>query len=241
MRSIPVGIGRTARVAVVSAGAALLAWNGATTILAATPPTTVRACVAQSGSAKGIMRYAPGTTACKRGEVALTWNVVGPKGATGPQGPAGVAGQVGPAGPTGPQGAPVPSGAPVSVWQTPWTPDPMFPQEKRSAKLTVPPGKYQLLLSAAFTGMRALNDEDTGYTGTVRCTYIFGGVASSYVGVLAEGGTTALNRQDYLQATAASTVEITCEFVARKATSGSAISARVQIGGLISAMPVSPQ
>jgi hypothetical protein len=235
MRSIPVGIGRTARVAVVSAAAALLAWNGASLVLAAATPTTVRACVAPSGSAKGLMRYAPGTTACKKGETALSWNTVGPTGPTGPQGPVGPAGPTGATGPAGPQGQAAPSNAPVAVWQTPWTPDPMFGGEKRTAQLVVPPGRYQILLSASFTAMKALNDEDAGWGGTVKCRYVFGGAESRYETVLTEYATTILNRQDYLDSPTKSTIEISCSLSAR------AISGRVQIGGLLSAMPVSPQ
>ena len=235
MRSIPVGIGRTARVAVVSAAAALLAWNGASMVLAAATPTTIRACVAPSGSAKGLMRYAPGTTACKKGETALTWNTVGPRGATGPQGIAGATGPTGPTGPAGPQGQAAPSNAPVAVWQTPWTPDPMFGGEKRLAQLVVPPGKYQILLSASFTGMKALNDEDAGWGGTISCRYVFGGAESKYQSLISEFGTVILSRQDYLDAPTKSTIEISCSLTSRS------ISGRVQIGGLISAMPVSPQ
>jgi hypothetical protein len=235
MRSIPVGIGRTARVAVVSAVAALLAWNGASMVLAATTPTTVRACVAPSGSAKGLMRYAPGTTACKKGETALTWNTVGPIGATGPQGPAGPIGVTGPAGPAGPQGQAAPTNAPVPVWQTPWTPAPLFGGEKRLAQLVVPKGKYQILLSASFTGLKALNDEDGGWGGIIKCRYVFGGAESRYESVISEFATVILNRQDYLDTPTTSTIEISCELTARS------ISGRVQIGGLLSAMPVSPQ
>ncbi len=232
MRSIPVGIGRTARVALVSAAAALLVWNGASMVLAAATPATIRACVVASGSSKGLMRYAPGTTACKKGETALTWNTVGPLGPTGPQGPAG---PVGPTGPTGPQGQAAPVDAPVAVWQTPWTPDPMFGGEKRIAQLVVPPGKYQILLSASFTGMKALNDEDAGWGGTVKCRYVFGGADYRYESPITEFGSVLFNRQDYLDTAAKSTIEISCSLTSR------AISGRVQIGGLLSAMPVSPR
>ncbi|MCU0505121.1 MAG: collagen-like protein [Chloroflexi bacterium] len=232
MRSIPVGIGRTARVAVVSAAAALLVWNGASMVLGASTPTTLRACVVASGSTKGLMRYAPGTTACKKGETALTWNTVGPLGPTGPQGPVGPTGATGPA---GPQGQAAPTNAPVAVWQTPWTPDAMFGGEKRVAQLVVPPGRYQIVLSASFTGMKALNDEDAGWGGTIKCRYVFGGAESRYETLITEFGTAILNRQDYVDATAKSLIEISCSLTAR------AISGRVQIGGLLSAMPVSPQ
>ena len=235
MRSIPVGIGRTARVAVVSAAAALLVWNGASMVLAAATPTTVRACVAQSGSAKGVMRYAPGTTACKKGETALTWNTVGPRGATGPQGPVGPTGATGATGPAGPQGQAAPSNAPVPVWQTPWTPAPMFGGEKRLAQLVVPKGKYQILLSASFTGLKALNDEDAGWAGTIKCRYVFGGIESRYESPISEFATVALSRQDYLDTPTPSTIEISCQLTARS------VSGRVQIAGLLSAMPVAPQ
>lgn len=61
------------------------------------------------------------TQSCARGEVALSWNQVGPQGpqglqgltgATGPQGLTGATGAVGPAGPTGPTGATGAAGTP---------------------------------------------------------------------------------------------------------------------------------
>lgn len=54
--------------------------------------------------------------ACLFGQEQVTFNRVGPRGATGPQGeagpqgPAGPAGETGPQGPAGPQGAPGPKG-----------------------------------------------------------------------------------------------------------------------------------
>lgn len=236
MRSIPVGLGRSARVAVVSAAAALLVWNGAASIFAAAPATTIRACVVQSGSTKGLMRYAPGTTPCKKGEVALTWNVAGPTGPVGPRGPEGPQGTQGP---TGPAGAPAPTNAPVPVLQNPWTPDPMFPLEKRTAQLKVPPGKYQILLSVTFSALKALNIEDAGYTGTVMCTYIFGGVSYSYDAGVGEGGSIYLSRQDYLDTAKPSTIEISCGYRTRLPTS-QVVSGRLGIQGLLSAMPVVP-
>src|SRR5436190_18761063 len=67
------------------------------------------ACAKRHG---GRLRVVANPSACRRGEVPLSWNVQGPagaRGATGQAGPAGAAGPVGargPAGATGPQGAP---------------------------------------------------------------------------------------------------------------------------------------
>ena len=72
------------------------------------------ACAKRHG---GRLRVVANPSACRRGEVPLSWNVQGPagaRGATGPAGPAGSAGPAGvrgPAGPTGQQGAPGANGA----------------------------------------------------------------------------------------------------------------------------------
>jgi hypothetical protein len=70
------------------------------------------ACAKKHG---GGLRVVANPSACRRGEVALSWNVQGPagaRGATGPAGPAGPAGARGPAGATGPQGVAGANGAP---------------------------------------------------------------------------------------------------------------------------------
>jgi Lamin Tail Domain/Collagen triple helix repeat (20 copies) len=69
------------------------------------------ACAQKHG---GRLRVVAKPSACRRGEVPLSWNVQGPagaRGATGPAGPAGPAGARGPIGATGPQGAAGANGA----------------------------------------------------------------------------------------------------------------------------------
>jgi collagen triple helix repeat protein len=56
----------------------------------------------------GVLRVIDSAATCARGETALSWNVVGPRGLQGPAGPAGVAGAMGP---QGPQGVPGPQGS----------------------------------------------------------------------------------------------------------------------------------
>jgi Lamin Tail Domain/Collagen triple helix repeat (20 copies) len=82
------------------------------------PNGVIFACAKKHG---GRLRVVANPSACRRGEVALSWNVQGPagaRGATGPAGPVGPAGSAGPAGargatgPAGPQGAPGANGAP---------------------------------------------------------------------------------------------------------------------------------
>lgn len=74
--------------------AALLVWALAPTAASA---QIVSSCVVPDGT----IRIVPSGTACKKNEIALFWNQVGP---TGPQGPQGVTGPQGPQGATGPQG-----------------------------------------------------------------------------------------------------------------------------------------
>ncbi len=69
------------------------------------------ACAQKHG---GRLRVVANPSACRRGEVPLSWNVQGPagaRGATGPAGPAGPAGARGPIGATGPQGVAGANGA----------------------------------------------------------------------------------------------------------------------------------
>jgi hypothetical protein len=65
------------------------------------------ACAKKHG---GGLRVVANPSACRRGEVALSWNVQGPAGARGATGPAGPAGPPGPAGARGPAGATGPQG-----------------------------------------------------------------------------------------------------------------------------------
>ena len=91
-------------------------------------PGVIYACVKSDGPRDGdpddgrLMRLIAVQEVCRRGEVKIHWNVVGPKGETGaagapglngamgPQGPTGIAGAVGPQGPTGATGAAGPQG-----------------------------------------------------------------------------------------------------------------------------------
>ncbi len=79
-------------------------------ICALTTPTladTINSCYHKS---TGALRIVSTATDCKNNETFLSWNSVGPQGATGPAGPAGPQGATGPAGPAGPQGATGPAG-----------------------------------------------------------------------------------------------------------------------------------
>ncbi|MFN2472217.1 MAG: hypothetical protein ABR583_14770 [Gaiellaceae bacterium] len=82
------------------------------------PPSTINACRTKT---LGYIRVVSVAGKCRKNELPLSWNTVGPKGdagpkgdpgpkgdaePTGPAGPAGLAGPVGPAGPKGADGAP---------------------------------------------------------------------------------------------------------------------------------------
>ncbi len=74
-----------------------------------TAPGVIYACARDNGTpSEGLVRLINAGESCRRGEVMLQWNVVGPKGDTGPMGPQGFVGPQGPAGAVGPQG---PAGA----------------------------------------------------------------------------------------------------------------------------------
>jgi len=75
-------------------GLAFVGLSGASTV------QEIHACVTDNGQ----MRIVSDTTACKRGETPLTWNVQGPVGPIGPQGPKGDIGPIGPQGPAGVDG-----------------------------------------------------------------------------------------------------------------------------------------
>ena len=67
----------------------------------------IHACAKKRG---GHLRVVGAADLCRKGEVALSWNVQGPAGPTGPTGPAGPAGATGPAGPAGAAGPAGPIG-----------------------------------------------------------------------------------------------------------------------------------
>ena len=105
------GIGtRALRVLLISAallvGAAGVAY--ATTVVRGnTPTSTIQACE----SFDGLLRVVNNPGDCRRHEVAISWNVVGPAGPAGPQGPAGPKGATGATGATGAAGAAGSNGA----------------------------------------------------------------------------------------------------------------------------------
>lgn len=76
----------------------------------------IYACVTPD-KADGKLRLASSAEPCKKNELRIQWNIVGPvgpqgpQGATGPQGPQGPQGLQGATGPQGPQGATGPQGA----------------------------------------------------------------------------------------------------------------------------------
>ena len=71
--------------------------NGDATIVACQKPGT------------GFLRIVHDSSACRKAERVVTWNVLGPTGPTGPAGPAGPVGPQGPQGPQGQDGAPGPT------------------------------------------------------------------------------------------------------------------------------------
>ncbi len=71
----------------------------------ASAPQVIHACLTPGN---GSIRMVDAAEPCRRREIRVQWNVVGPsgpQGLPGPQGPAGVNGAPGPAGPQGPAGA----------------------------------------------------------------------------------------------------------------------------------------
>ena len=86
---------------VLAAGATALA-QGAPGPGTAAAETVIHACKHPSG---GWLRMVSGPGVCKRREIAVSWNVSGPKGDQGEPGPAGPAGPQGPQGERGPAGA----------------------------------------------------------------------------------------------------------------------------------------
>ena len=92
--------------------AALLASIAATAGLAyaaGDSPSTIKACRTKI---LGYVRVVTTTAKCRRTELPLSWNTIGPKGDPGPAGPAGPVGPAGPSGPAGPAGPRGPDGSP---------------------------------------------------------------------------------------------------------------------------------
>ena len=99
MKKITLGVVATGAVAAVLAGGGVA--------MAAIPSTAtgkITACVNKQSAAVRIIDSQAGKR-CKPTEKTVTWNAVGPRGATGPAGPAGAPGERGPAGATGAPGA----------------------------------------------------------------------------------------------------------------------------------------
>jgi len=90
-------------VIVAGAAAAVLAVVVAISAAAPSLPNTIDAC---RDIRHGIVRIVFDDTACRKGEVHLSWDVQGPKGEPGVPGAAGERGPAGPAGPPGPKGDP---------------------------------------------------------------------------------------------------------------------------------------
>jgi hypothetical protein len=92
------------KVAAAVIAAATLSGGAAVWATTSTSPSTstIWACKI---NATGLVRVVDGPSQCSsRYETALSWNVVGPKGATGATGPAGAKGATGATGPQGPRG-----------------------------------------------------------------------------------------------------------------------------------------
>jgi hypothetical protein len=60
----------------------------------------IKACY-QTSASPSTLKHVPSSAKCPSGYSSLTWNQVGPKGATGPKGPTGPPGATGPQGPAG--------------------------------------------------------------------------------------------------------------------------------------------
>lgn len=99
--------GVTAIVSFLLGSASFIAVAGNGAFLTWVDDPVVYTCVHKES---GGVRVVESTTACKTGEIALSWNKQGPVGPAGPAGPAGETGPAGPQGPEGPQGPPGPAG-----------------------------------------------------------------------------------------------------------------------------------
>jgi hypothetical protein len=62
------------------------------------------------GKVLGFVRIVSDPSKCRKHEIAISWNIVGPAGEPGAPGPAGPTGEQGPPGPQGDQGPPGPAG-----------------------------------------------------------------------------------------------------------------------------------
>jgi hypothetical protein len=91
---------------------------------ASTSPTTYYACLSK-GTLTKVGTHVP---SCPRGSKTISWNSVGPRGATGPKGTSGSKGSTGPTGSKGPTGATGQAGpgsvtysVPIATGSRPWT------------------------------------------------------------------------------------------------------------------------
>ena len=90
--------------------AAVLAGAGlASAAVPSTPGGAINGCYA---TATGALRVLDGGTACRKGEMPISWNQAGPQGLPGAQGAPGPQGLTGAQGVAGPQGDPGPIGLP---------------------------------------------------------------------------------------------------------------------------------
>jgi type VI secretion system Hcp family effector len=98
--------GRGAKIAIPTVAA--VGAGGAIAVAAGGPGDTIDACYRTKGGGKGTLRIAD---SCRKGERAISWNRVGPRGPAGAPGPAGAKGDTGATGPAGAPGAAGPQGA----------------------------------------------------------------------------------------------------------------------------------
>jgi hypothetical protein len=91
----------------LAAAAALAAGTLPALAAATSTPVTYYACVTAK---TGAIKIVSTTVKCGARAHKISWNEVGPKGATGPAGPTGKAGPTGPSGPAGPAGPAGPTG-----------------------------------------------------------------------------------------------------------------------------------
>jgi hypothetical protein len=92
---------RAGRIAVIAGALLAVAVGAAYATTALVSTNVIQACQDASGTLRVVV---DNTTACKKQESAISWNVVGPKGDTGAEGPKGDTGPQGPQGDTGAQG-----------------------------------------------------------------------------------------------------------------------------------------
>src|SRR5258707_9617414 len=92
---------RAGRIAVIAGPLLAVAGGAAYATTALVSTNVIQACQDASGTLRVVV---DNTTACKKQESAISWNVVGPKGDTGAAGPKGDTGPQGDTGAQGPQG-----------------------------------------------------------------------------------------------------------------------------------------